>query len=194
MISNPGPRNRDQNGTVSWTADCACEAAHTDASSILAKPKPRTGNSVVAKCENSASPASMIGQFRQRQLRSDEIALSSLRRRWVKTYLPTTFVKESRTMGTRARIRIAVAMLLAAALTDAISQSAAAAESGSSDVYIQQSRGRVAPSAKVQQPPPESTSKPIQSTTGSTAPVTCNAQNASSQACYTATQQARPGR
>jgi hypothetical protein len=61
-----------------------------------------------------------------------------------------------------------------------------------SDVYIEQSHGRVAPGSKVQaKPVPEATGAAIQST-GPTAPTTCNAQNASSQACYTATQQARP--
>jgi hypothetical protein len=70
----------------------------------------------------------------------------------------------------------------------AVAQSAVAV----SDVYIEQSRGRVAPGSKIQsKPPPEATGAAIPST-GPTAPITCNAQNASSQACYTATQQARP--
>jgi hypothetical protein len=64
-----------------------------------------------------------------------------------------------------------------------------------SEVYIQQARGRVAPGASIQtKPTPETTS--VQTTVAPapapTAPETCNAQNASSQACYTATQQARP--
>jgi hypothetical protein len=65
-----------------------------------------------------------------------------------------------------------------------------------SDVYIQQSHGRVSAATKAQsKPTPELTGANANSpaTTGPTAPVTCNAQNASSQACYTATQQARPG-
>lgn len=96
-------------------------------------------------------------------------------------------------MRTPAWTWIAAAILSVAFAADAISQSAAAAESASSDVYIQQARGRVSPGAKVKKPTPEATNNPIQSTPGPTAPVTCNAQNASSsQACYTATQQARP--
>jgi hypothetical protein len=64
----------------------------------------------------------------------------------------------------------------------------------SSEVYIQQSRGRVAPGTSVHQtkPPPETTTLGAPAAAAPTAPVTCNAQNASSQACYTATQQSRP--
>jgi hypothetical protein len=98
-------------------------------------------------------------------------------------------------MKTPAWTWITAAILSAALAADAISQSAAGAESASSDVYIQQAHGRVAPGANVQKRAPEVTNNPIQSPTAtSTAPATCNAQNASSQACYTATQQARPGR
>src|ERR1700754_4449531 len=62
-----------------------------------------------------------------------------------------------------------------------------------SDVYIEQSHGRVAPGSKVQaKPVPEATGGAAIQGAGPTAPVTCNAQNASSPACYTATQQARP--
>jgi hypothetical protein len=64
-----------------------------------------------------------------------------------------------------------------------------------SEVYIQQARGRVAPGATIQtKPTPETTTATttVAPAAASTAPVTCNAQNASSQACYTATQQARP--
>jgi hypothetical protein len=62
-----------------------------------------------------------------------------------------------------------------------------------SDVYIEQSHGRVAPGTKVQaKPVPEATGGVAIQGAGPTAPVTCNAQNASSPACYTATQQARP--
>jgi hypothetical protein len=85
--------------------------------------------------------------------------------------------------------------MLPAAFSDhAIAQSASSpAPLAASDVYIQQSHGRVAPGTKIQsKPPPEKTGASIPST-GPTAPITCNAQNASSQACYTATQQARPG-
>jgi hypothetical protein len=61
-----------------------------------------------------------------------------------------------------------------------------------SEVYIEQSRGHVSPGASIlTKPPPESTTAVSPSITP-TAPETCNAQNASSQACYTATQQARP--
>lgn len=96
-------------------------------------------------------------------------------------------------MKTPAWTWIAAAMLSIALAADAISQSAAAAESASSDVYIQQARGRVSSGAKVKKPTPEATTTPIQGVAGPTSPVTCNAQNASSsQACYTATQQARP--
>jgi hypothetical protein len=61
-----------------------------------------------------------------------------------------------------------------------------------SEVYIQQSRGHVSPGATIlTKPPPETTTAAPPSVTP-TAPETCNSQNASSQACYTATQQARP--
>jgi hypothetical protein len=61
-----------------------------------------------------------------------------------------------------------------------------------SEVYIEQSRGHVSPGASIlTKPPPESTTAVSPSVTP-TAPETCNAQNASSQACHTATQQARP--
>lgn len=61
-----------------------------------------------------------------------------------------------------------------------------------SEVYIQQSRGHVSPGASIlTKPPPESTTAVSPSVTP-TAPETCNAQNASSQACHTATQQTRP--
>jgi hypothetical protein len=64
-----------------------------------------------------------------------------------------------------------------------------------SEVYIQQARGRVAPGSSVMtRPPPEITgqvNRPAAAPT--TAPDTRNAQNAKySQACYTATQQAKP--
>jgi hypothetical protein len=81
--------------------------------------------------------------------------------------------------------------LLPAAFSD---RTLAQSELAVSDVYIAQSHGRVAPGVKMQgKPTPESTSAGTPAATGPTAPVTCNAQNASSQACYTATQQARPG-
>jgi hypothetical protein len=94
-------------------------------------------------------------------------------------------------MRTPARIWSASAILLAAFSADTALQFASADEFAS-DVYIQQSRGRVSPGAQAQKPPPEATSNQVQSPTGPTAPVTCDAQNQSSQACYTATQQARP--
>jgi hypothetical protein len=63
-----------------------------------------------------------------------------------------------------------------------------------SDVYIEQAHGRVSQKdtfdAKVLvKPTPEAIGN---SNTGEQVPDTCNSQNASSQACYTATQQARP--
>src|SRR5262245_6846792 len=83
-------------------------------------------------------------------------------------------------------------IVLTVVSTSASAQSARSANSGASDVYIQQSHGRVAPGTKVDKSTPEMTKTPLQ-TTGQTAPETCNSQNAlSSQACHTATQQARP--
>jgi hypothetical protein len=66
-----------------------------------------------------------------------------------------------------------------------------------SEIYIQQAKGRVAPGTTIQtKPTPETatTTTSVAPAAAQTAPVTCNAQNASSQACHTATQQARPGR
>jgi hypothetical protein len=92
----------------------------------------------------------------------------------------------------RKSILIAAAMLPAAYSHGAIAQPVPLAELAASEVYIQQSHGRVAPGTKVQKSAPETTGVPIQSA-APTAPVTCNSQNAaSSQACYTATQQSRP--
>jgi hypothetical protein len=72
-------------------------------------------------------------------------------------------------------------------------QSAFAVRMAASEVYIEQSHGQVSPGASIlTKPPPEVTTATRPSITP-TAPETCNAQNASSQACYTATQQARPG-
>jgi hypothetical protein len=64
-----------------------------------------------------------------------------------------------------------------------------------SEVYIQQARGHVAPGTSVMtKPPPESATAASAPAAAPAAPDTCNAQNASSsQACYTATQQGRPG-
>jgi hypothetical protein len=64
-----------------------------------------------------------------------------------------------------------------------------------SDVYIEQAHGRVSQrdkfDAKVPvKPTPEAAIG--NSNVGQQVPATCNSQNASSQACYTATQQARP--
>ena len=61
-----------------------------------------------------------------------------------------------------------------------------------SEVYIQQSRGHVSPGATILTKPPPETTTGVSPSITPTAPETCNAQNASSQACYTATQQARP--
>jgi hypothetical protein len=97
-------------------------------------------------------------------------------------------------MRTRSWIWLAIALLPAAFSDRAIAQSEPSTPPlAASDVYIQQSHGRVAPGIKMRgKPTPEATGASAPST-GPTAPVTCNAQNASSQACYTATQQARPG-
>ena len=64
-----------------------------------------------------------------------------------------------------------------------------------SDVYIEQAHGRIQgkdkSDAKVSvKPTPEAAIG--SSNAGQSVPVTCNSQNASSPACYTATQQARP--
>jgi hypothetical protein len=70
-----------------------------------------------------------------------------------------------------------------------------AASSIASEVHIQQAHGRVrrTDGPTIIQPPPEggvvSSQGPAQGV-----PVTCNQQNASSPACYTATQQAHPSR
>jgi len=67
----------------------------------------------------------------------------------------------------------------------------------SSEVHVEQARGSIPPGAKTI----DSGSKSVKgapeggsanANTGSSAPVTCNQQNASSPACYSATQQARP--
>jgi hypothetical protein len=63
-----------------------------------------------------------------------------------------------------------------------------------SDVYIEQAHGRVSQKDKLDakvpvKPTPEAIGN---SNAGQVVPDTCNSQNASSQACYTATQQARP--
>src|ERR1700754_2276932 len=96
-------------------------------------------------------------------------------------------------MKTRSSMWIAVAMLPAVFSNKALSQSAQSTDIASSDVYIQQAHGLVAPGARAQKPPPESLTNAVGPSSGPTAPITCDAQNASSsQACYTATQQARP--
>jgi hypothetical protein len=95
-------------------------------------------------------------------------------------------------MRTRSWIWFAIAMLPPTFSDDAIAQTTSSA--APSDVYIQQSHGRVAPGTKVQgKSTPETATAGTPTAVGPTAPITCNAQNASSQACYTATQQARPG-
>jgi hypothetical protein len=71
-------------------------------------------------------------------------------------------------------------------------QSAPGMRMAASEVYIEQSHGQVSPGTTIlTKPPPEATTAVSPSITP-TAPETCNAQNASSQACHTATQQARP--
>jgi len=97
------------------------------------------------------------------------------------------------------RIRLATWAVMAMVST-ALPDNAPVRSSGTtttiatSEVYIQQARGRVAPGANIPtKPPPETTMSVAPTPTPPTAPATCNAQNASSQACYTATQQSRPG-
>jgi hypothetical protein len=88
---------------------------------------------------------------------------------------------------------VAMAMVSTALPGNTPPQSDTSTAVAASEVYIQQSRGRVAPGANIQtKPPPETTMTAAPAPTAPTAPATCNAQNASSQACYTATQQSRP--
>jgi hypothetical protein len=96
-------------------------------------------------------------------------------------------------MISRPAITITVTAFCALAFAAACPTTVRAA----SEVYIQQAHGQVAPgSAVTTKPTPETaaqTSQPPAAAAAPTAPDTCNAQNAtSSQACYTATQQARP--
>jgi hypothetical protein len=89
----------------------------------------------------------------------------------------------------KIRTWIAVVILSALNSREVTAQSTMLA---ASEVYIQQSHGRVAPGSKVRKSAPEAAGPPVQGT-GPTAPETCDPQNAaSSQACHTATQQARP--
>jgi hypothetical protein len=85
----------------------------------------------------------------------------------------------------------ALAVLSALAFVPAGTITALAA----SEVYIEQARGHVAPGTSVMtKPPPETAAAAGAPVAAPAVPDTCNAQNASSsQACYTATQQARPG-
>jgi hypothetical protein len=66
--------------------------------------------------------------------------------------------------------------------------------SAASEVYIQQAHGLVARDATaIAKPPPNPATPGQPAAAGPTAPETCNSQNATtSQACYAATQQARP--
>jgi hypothetical protein len=97
-----------------------------------------------------------------------------------------------RTAALQQKTGMAIAIALAALSTDAQSQSTPFVRMAGSEAYIQQSRGRVNPGASIlTKPPPEAATGASPSATP-TAPVTCNAQNASSQACYTATQQSKP--
>jgi hypothetical protein len=93
-------------------------------------------------------------------------------------------------MISRPAIAITAAVLCASALATIRSVAAG------SEVYIQQSRGQVSRDSGpvTAKPQAEITSQPSQPAVAPpTAPDTCNAQNAaSSQACYAATQQARP--
>jgi hypothetical protein len=97
-------------------------------------------------------------------------------------------------MRTRIVTWIAFAIASTAVLDHAQSQSVRFVQMAASEVYIQQSRGHVTPGSSIMtKPPPEVTTTTTASPSAApTAPDTCNAQNASSQACYTATQQSRP--
>jgi hypothetical protein len=101
-------------------------------------------------------------------------------------------------MAMRAQLAAwTVIAIMSAALPDSTLPIAASSTTiAASEVYIQQARGRVTPGATIQtKPTPEtttSTATSVAPAAAPTAPETCNAQNASSQACYTATQQARP--
>jgi hypothetical protein len=107
---------------------------------------------------------------------------------------------ESQAMNLRSWVTFAIAGLPTALVHPACAQIVAlpletsqAVPMTISDVYIEQSHGLVSPGVKVPaKPVPEATGGGAIQSTGPTAPTTCNAQNASSQACYTATQQARP--
>ncbi|WP_157449898.1 hypothetical protein [Bradyrhizobium sp. ARR65] len=90
----------------------------------------------------------------------------------------------------------AVATLSAALLGHAEPRSSPFPTMAASEAYIQQSRGHVAPGNVIQTKPPPEVGAPAVSPAGGASPPatpeTCNAQNAaSSQACYTATQQTR---
>ena len=89
----------------------------------------------------------------------------------------------------------AIAMISTAFLGYADQQSPSFTTIAASEAYIEQSRGHVAPGSSIQTKPPPEIGTPAGSpsaATPPTAPETCNAQNAaSSQACYTATQQGR---
>ncbi len=90
----------------------------------------------------------------------------------------------------------AMAALSAALLGPPEPRSSPLPTMAASEVYIQQSRGHVAPGNVIQTKPPPEVGAPAATPSGGASPPatpeTCNAQNAaSSQACYTATQQSR---
>jgi len=93
------------------------------------------------------------------------------------------------------KLRHASPTALAALSALAFVASGSVTAMAASEVYIQQARGHVAPGTSVMtKPPPESAAAASAPAAAPAAPDTCNAQNASSsQACYTATQQGRPG-
>jgi hypothetical protein len=94
-------------------------------------------------------------------------------------------------MKTRSIIWMSVALASIALSGNAQSQSAPSVSVAQSEVYVQQSHGFVAPGTNAPAKPPEAATAASPSA-APTAPDTCNAQNASSQACHTATQQTRP--
>ncbi len=104
------------------------------------------------------------------------------------------------------RSQVIIAAVSAAGLLVSLQEAAADGKSPhrraryASEVRIQQSHGNIPPGAAEQSRSqsksklaPETGSNPSGAAAGSpTTPVTCNQQNASSPACYSATQQARP--
>jgi hypothetical protein len=98
------------------------------------------------------------------------------------------------------RTGLAIALVMAFGLSARVGLlEACERRGGSSEVRVEQARGSLpagAAAADLRTKPakgaPETGASTGAAVTGPTAPVTCNQQNASSPACYSATQQARP--